>query len=80
MMNTPAMANLIREGKTAQIYSQIQMGAKLGMQTMEMALARLYTEGQVTWEAAMSKSSKPDELERLIGPAPSATKGQKARA
>ncbi|VXD24842.1 Twitching mobility protein [Planktothrix serta PCC 8927] len=80
MLNTPAMANLIREGKTAQIYSQIQMGAKLGMQTMEMALARLYTEGQITWESAMSKSSKPDELERLIGPAPSATKGQKARA
>jgi twitching motility protein PilT len=80
MVNTPAMANLIREGKTSQIYSQIQMGAKLGMQTMEMALARLYTEGQVTWEAAMGKSSKPDELERLIGPAPTAAKGQKAKA
>jgi twitching motility protein PilT len=80
MINTPAMGNLIREGKTSQIYSQIQMGAKLGMQTMEMSLAKIYQEGKVSWEAAMSKSSKADELERLIGPAPKAGKAQKARA
>lgn len=79
MLNTPAMGNLIREGKTTQIYSQIQMGAKLGMQTMEMALAKLYQEGKVTWEGAMGKSSKPDELERLIGPAPKGAP-QKAKA
>ena len=70
MVNTPAMANLIREGKTPMIYSQIQMGAKLGMRTMEMALAELYKTGKITWESAMSKASKADELERLIGPAP----------
>lgn len=69
MVNTPAIANLIREGKTSQIYSAIQTGAKLGMQTMEMCLARLYTEGKVSYEDAMSKTSKPDELARLIGPA-----------
>ncbi len=79
MLNTPAMGNLIREGKTTQIYSQIQMGAKLGMQTMEMALAKLYQEGKVTWEGAMGKSSKADELERLIGPAPKGAP-QKAKA
>ncbi|MEB3886266.1 type IV pilus twitching motility protein PilT [Lyngbya sp. CCY1209] len=72
MINTPAMGNLIREGKTTQIYSQIQMGAKLGMQTMEMSLAKLFQEGKVTWEDAMSKTSKADELERLIGPQPKA--------
>ncbi|PSB27490.1 twitching motility protein PilT [filamentous cyanobacterium Phorm 46] len=70
MVNTPAMANLIREGKTPMIYSQIQMGAKLGMRTMEMALAELYKTGKITWESAMSKASKADELERLIGQAP----------
>ena len=70
MVNTPAMANLIREGKTPMIYSQIQMGAKLGMRTMEMALAELYKTGKITWESAMAKASKADELERLIGPAP----------
>ncbi|MBS0015626.1 MAG: type IV pilus twitching motility protein PilT [Arthrospira sp. SH-MAG29] len=80
MLNTPAMGNLIREGKTSQIYSQIQMGAKLGMRTMEMSLAQLYQEGKATWEAAMSKSSKPDELERLIGPQPKAGKSQKVKA
>jgi twitching motility protein PilT len=80
MVNTPAMANLIREGKTPQIYSQIQMGAKLGMRTMEMALAELYKANKVSWEAAMSKASKADELERLIGPAPVGTAPAKAGA
>lgn len=80
MVNTPAMANLIREGKTPQIYSQIQMGAKLGMRTMEMALAELYKANKISWEAAMSKASKADELERLIGPAPVGTAPAKAGA
>jgi twitching motility protein PilT len=80
MVNTPAMANLIREGKTPQIYSQIQMGAKLGMRTMEMALAELYKANKVSWEAAMSKASKADELERLIGPAPVGAPPAKAGA
>jgi twitching motility protein PilT len=64
---TPAMSNLIREGKTAQIYSQIQTGGKFGMQTLEKALAELYLAGKISLEAAASKSSKPDELQRLIG-------------
>ena len=68
MVNTPAIANLIREGKTSQIYSSIQMGSQMGMQTMEMALARLVNEGKATYEDAVSKSSKPDELDRLIDP------------
>ena len=76
MVNTPAMANLIREGKTSQIYSQIQMGAKLGMQTMEMCLARLVNEGKVTYEEAVSKTSKVDELNRLIVPQGAAGKGK----
>lgn len=70
MIVTPAISNLIREGKTSQIYSAIQTGGKLGMQTMESALAGYYKAGQISYEAAMSKSSKPDELQRLIGPAP----------
>lgn len=79
LVGTPAIANLIREGKTSQIYSAIQTGGKLGMQTMEMALAAAYREGKVTYDAAMSKSSKPDELQRLIGPAPVGS-GAKAAA
>ncbi len=64
---TPAISNLIREGKTAQIYSTIQTGGKLGMQTLEKVLADLYKAGTISFEAAMSKTSKPDEVQRLIG-------------
>lgn len=66
MVVTPAIANLIREGKTSQIYSAIQTGGNLGMQTLERVLADLYKSGQISFEAAMSKTSKTDELQRLI--------------
>jgi twitching motility protein PilT len=67
MIVTPAIANLIREGKTAQVYSAIQTGMKLGMQTMEQALAGLVSSGTITFEEGLSKSGKPDELQRLVG-------------
>jgi len=44
------------------------------MRTMEMALSDLYKAGKITWESGMAKASKPDELERLIGPAPAGAK------
>ena len=62
-----AVANLIREGKTHQIYSAIQMGGKLGMRTLDKDLARLVDEGVVTLEAAVAKSEDPDELTRSVG-------------
>ncbi|MBD2442048.1 type IV pilus twitching motility protein PilT [Dolichospermum sp. FACHB-1091] len=68
MILNPAISNLIREGKTAQIYSAIQTGAKLGMQTLEKVLADLYKAEVISLEAAMSKTSRIDELQRLIGP------------
>lgn len=68
MVVTPGISNLIREGKTAQIYGAIQTGGKLGMQTLEKVLADLYRAGTISFEAAMSKSSRPEELQRLIGP------------
>ncbi|MDG2991025.1 type IV pilus twitching motility protein PilT [Candidatus Synechococcus calcipolaris G9] len=67
MVVTPAISNLIREGKTSQIYSAIQTGAKLGMQTLEKVLADYYRAGVIGYEAAMSKTSRADELQRLIG-------------
>jgi twitching motility protein PilT len=66
MINTPAIANLIREGKTAQLYSQIQTGANRGMQTLERALANLVRDGKVSRGEAMMKTTKPEELERLL--------------
>ena len=67
LVKTNAIANMIREGKTAQIYSGIQTGAGVGMQTLEAALANLYKKGLVTAEDALMKSQRPDELRRLAG-------------
>ncbi|MEB3349580.1 MAG: type IV pilus twitching motility protein PilT [Cyanobacteriota bacterium] len=66
MINTPAIANLIREGKTAQLYSQIQTGGQMQMQTLEKALSDLVMTKQITLEEAVSKTGKPDELKRLV--------------
>jgi twitching motility protein PilT len=66
MVNTPAIANLIREGKTAQLYSQIQTGAQVGMQTLERSLANLVTSNKITLEEAKMKTVRPDELQRLL--------------
>lgn len=70
MIVTPAIANLLREGKTAQIYSAIQTGGKMGMQTLEKVLSDMYLAGTISFESAMSKTSRPDELQRLIGGVP----------
>jgi len=47
MISTPAVKNLIREGKTHQIYSLIQTGSKYGMQTMESSIQDLYAKGLI---------------------------------
>jgi twitching motility protein PilT len=70
MVVTPAISNLIREGKTSQIYSAIQTGGKLNMVTLEKVLADLYNSGTISFESAVSKTSRPDELQRLIGAGP----------
>jgi twitching motility protein PilT len=67
LLATPAIRNLIREGKTHQIYSSLQTGGSLGMQTMDTALATLVREGRVTQKVAESRSSTPEELRRLLG-------------
>ena len=66
MLVTPAIANLVRESKAAQIYSTIQMNTGVGMQTLEMALAKHYKAGNITLEDALSKTSRPDEFRRMI--------------
>lgn len=66
MINTPAIANLIREGKTAQLYSQIETSGRMGMQTLERALASLVREGSISRTEALAKAGKPEELARLL--------------
>ncbi|MEA2296156.1 MAG: twitching motility protein PilT, partial [Solirubrobacteraceae bacterium] len=67
LLATPAIRNLIREGKTHQIYSSLQTGASVGMQTMDAALATLVRAGKITQQLAESRSSTPEELRRLLG-------------
>src|SRR5205809_1936502 len=64
---TPAVRNLIREGKTHQIHSVLQTSASQGMQSMDAALATLVRAGKITRELAESRSSNPEELRRLMG-------------
>jgi len=67
LVPSPAVRNLIREGKTHQIYSTLQTGSSLGMQTMDASLATLVREGKVTQKLAEARSSTPEELRRLLG-------------
>jgi twitching motility protein PilT len=67
LVPNPAVRNLIREGKTHQIYSVLQTSSASGMQTMDTALAGLIREGKITKSLAESRSSTPEELRRLLG-------------
>jgi twitching motility protein PilT len=66
LVTTPASRNLIREGKTHQLYTVMQTGGQLGMQTMNSSLAELVRRGEITRELALKRSSSPDDLERLM--------------
>jgi twitching motility protein PilT len=67
LVPTPAIRNLIREGKTHQIYSAIQTSAASGMQTMDSDLARLVREGKINRALAEQRAAVPEELKRLLG-------------
>ncbi|MDA8441204.1 MAG: type IV pilus twitching motility protein PilT [Peptococcaceae bacterium] len=59
-----AIRNLIREGKTHQIYTSLQTGARFGMQTMDKALIELYNEGLITYDEAEQKILDPEALKK----------------
>jgi twitching motility protein PilT len=67
LIPTPAIRNLIREGKTHQIYSALQTSGAVGMQTMDANLAQLVRNGQITRSLAEQRASVPEELKRLLG-------------
>ena len=68
MINNPAIANLIRENKIAQIYSQMQLNqGATGMQTMNQVLAEYVRRHMIDKETAMAYSTKPEELRKMIG-------------
>lgn len=59
LIGTPAIRNLIREGKVAQIFSAIQTGSSVGMTTMDQSLLQLVRDGSITRETAREKAKVP---------------------
>lgn len=67
LLATPAIQNLIREGKTVQIKQTLQLGSGQGMVSLNRSLAQLVSQKLVTLEEAAGKSPNPQELEQLVG-------------
>jgi twitching motility protein PilT len=62
MLGTPAIRNLIREGKTAQMYSSMQTGGSLSMHTLDQSLAELVRQKRITPAEARSKAKVPAQF------------------
>jgi twitching motility protein PilT len=67
MIGTPAVRNLIREGKTPQMVSAIQTGQEHGMQMLDQALRDLYRSQTITLDEALAHTGDPEHLRRLLG-------------
>ena len=67
MVDSPAVRNMIREGKDHQLYSAMQTGQELGMQTLDKALFELYNNNKITREVALEYCVDRSEMERLLG-------------
>ena len=67
MVATPAIKNLIREGKTHQMYSSIQAGKQHGMVAMDQSLAELVNRGKVTYNHALERCASVPDFNRLCG-------------
>jgi len=67
MIATPAIRNLIREGKTHQMYSAMQAGAQFGMVTMDQSLAELVRRRKITYEHGLEKCHHVEDFNRLCG-------------
>lgn len=66
MVATAAIRNLIREGKTHQIYSALETGGQFGMQTMDKVLADMYRAGMITNEEAIARAIDRENYKRFL--------------
>ena len=66
LVATPAIRNLIREGKTHQIYSMLQSGGRYGMVTMDMSLAQLVRSHRISLDIALERCANEEDLRRLL--------------
>jgi twitching motility protein PilT len=67
MVGTPAIRNLIREGKTPQMASAMQTGKEHGMQTLDQALRDLYRSHVISLDEALVHTGDPENFRRLLG-------------
>lgn len=67
LMNTPAVANVIREGKTFMLPGIIQTGKKLGMKLMDDSLLELFRAGLITAEEAVSRAEQKPGMKQACG-------------
>lgn len=67
LVNTSAVENLIREGKTFQLDNVMQTSSESGMMMLETHLVQLIGAGVITYEEARKQAIRPNELERLMG-------------
>ncbi len=67
LVATPAIRNLIREGKTFQILTQLQTGARHGMQTLDMSLRQLYQKKIISREEVLHRAYDPESLLKALG-------------
>lgn len=68
LTTTPAIRNVIREGKTQQIPNLIHTSSQEhGMTTLDQSLRTLYEQGSISYEDALDKCSNPEEFIRLLG-------------
>ncbi|MHB1803112.1 MAG: type IV pilus twitching motility protein PilT, partial [Actinomycetes bacterium] len=67
LVATPAIRNLVREGKTHQIYSAMQAGAQFGMHTMDQHLAALVKQHKITYEVGLEKCHHVEDFNRVLG-------------
>ncbi|MEE4161951.1 MAG: type IV pilus twitching motility protein PilT [Woeseiaceae bacterium] len=65
LINTPAVANLIRQGKLDQLETSMQSGGSLGMQTMDTALMNLVSQGLISGKDAYQQASNKSKFERM---------------
>jgi twitching motility protein PilT len=76
MFATPAVRNLIREGKTYQILSELQTGSRYGMIMLDDYLKQLYTQGIISYEAALEVATDSRELGLQLSKIQPAGKGR----
>jgi len=67
LVSVPAVRNLIREGKIHQIYSSMQTGGRMGMQTMDASLKQLFQKGLIDAETALEHAVDAENMEKTLG-------------